>query len=48
MRTAVFMESVLQSLVAEGTLAMTKPEQPAYVHQEYVAVKQLSEQQIKE
>lgn len=43
-----FMESVLQPLVAEGTLVMTKPEQPAYVHQKYVAVKRLSEQQIKE
>ncbi len=43
-----FMESVLQPLVAEGTLVMTKPDQPAYVHQKYVAAKRLTEQEIKE
>jgi len=43
-----FMESVLQPLVDEGTLVMTKPEQPAYVYQKYVAAKRLTEQEIKE
>lgn len=43
-----FMESVLQPLVAEGTLVMTKPEQPAYVYQKYVAARRLSEQEIKD
>ena len=43
-----FMESVLQPLVAEGTLVMTKPDQPAYVHQKYVAAKRLTGQDIKE
>ena len=42
-----FMESVLQPLVAEGTLVMTKPDQPAYVYQKYVAAKRLTEQEVK-
>ena len=40
-----FMESVLQPLVAEGTLEMTHPEQPAYVYQKYVATKKIKENQ---
>lgn len=43
-----FMESVLQPLVAEGTLVMTHPEQPAYVYQKYVAAKRLSEDEIRQ
>ena len=43
-----FMESVLQPLVAEGTLVMTHPEQPAYVYQKYVAARRLSEDEIRQ
>ena len=42
-----FMESVLQPLVEEGTLVMTKPDQPAYVYQKYVASQRLSNDEIK-
>lgn len=43
-----FMESVLQPLVAEGVLVMTKPDQPAYVYQKYVAAQRLTQQELQD
>lgn len=43
-----FMESVIQPLVADGTLVMTYPDQPTHVRQRYVAARRLSRDEIEE